>query len=48
MKLRKEGGEEKQRGQQQEIALLLISTELARQHCIDIPETLFVLTSDIK
>lgn len=40
MKLRKEGGEQEERGEQQSWELLLIFTELARWHGVDIPQTL--------
>ncbi len=40
MKLRKEGGEQKKRGEQQSRVLLLIFTELAMRHSVDIPQTL--------
>ncbi len=39
MELRKEGGEQKKLGEQQSRVLLLIFTELARRHSVDIPQT---------
>ncbi len=39
MELRKEGGEQKKWGEQQSRVLLLIFTELARRHSVDIPQT---------